>query len=137
MVTMSELLREAAKKGAQRRPSGKREHYIQCACVRLFRYKYPDLQPLLFAIPNGGRRDKVTAAQLSAEGVVAGVSDLILLVKRGPYGGLCIEMKTDKGRQSPAQRAWQQAVEAAGFAYIICRNVDEFDTKVTQFLNQK
>ena len=45
----------------------------------------------------GGSRKK-------AEGLVAGVSDLILLVSRGGFGALCIELKTPKGRQSAAQK---------------------------------
>ena len=38
---------------------------------------------LLFAVPNGGRRDKVTAGRLKAEGVKAGVLDIWLPVARG------------------------------------------------------
>lgn len=38
--------------------------------------------PLLFAIPDGGRRDAVTGAHLKAEGVRAGVPDMFLAVPR-------------------------------------------------------
>ena len=41
---------------------------------------------------NISRTCAVTGARLKAEGVVAGVSDLLLLVPRGKYHGLCIEM---------------------------------------------
>ena len=121
----------------RRRPPHDEEHRLQCACVRWFRYQYPEFRSLLFAVPNGGRRDATTAAKLKMEGVVAGVSDLILLVRRGGYGGLLIEMKTDKGRQSPEQKAWQKAVEAEGYLYKVCRNLDEFIAIITEYLNKK
>lgn len=60
-----------------RRPSRDEEHETQAACVRWFRAAWPGLRGRLFAVPNGGRRDAVTGARLKAEGVVAGVADLI------------------------------------------------------------
>ena len=62
------------------------EHRLQCACVRWFRYQYPHHASLLFAVPNGGRRDAVTGARLKAEGVVAGVADLLLFVPTKQHG---------------------------------------------------
>lgn len=91
-----------------RKPPSDEEHRIQTACVRWFRLKYPHLFARLFAVPNGGRRDGVTGARLKAEGVLAGVADLILLVPNAGYHALLIEMKTPKGRQSESQRAWQR-----------------------------
>lgn len=35
-----------------------REHELQVASVRWFRLQYPEYAPLLFAVPNGGARDK-------------------------------------------------------------------------------
>lgn len=32
--------------------------------------------PVMYAIPNGGRRDAITGARLKAEGVLAGVPDI-------------------------------------------------------------
>lgn len=63
---------------------------------------------------------------MKAEGVVSGVSDLLLLVPSRQYHGLCIEFKTDKGRQSEAQKEWQRAVELQGFCYRVVRSLDEF-----------
>lgn len=110
------------------------ESRIQQGCVRWFRYQYPNLSRLLLAVPNGGRRDKVTASILKAEGVVAGVSDLILLIPSQGYHALCIEMKTAHGRQSPEQKEWQQAVTDAGYKYIVCRNVDDFIESVNTYI---
>ena len=50
----------------------------------------------MFAVPNGCWRNETTAAKLKLEGVLPGVSDLILLLRRGESGALLIEMKTEK-----------------------------------------
>ena len=92
------------------------EHRIQCACVRWFRLQYPRLHERLFAVPNGGGRSKTEAARLVGEGVMPGVSDLILLKPNRQYGALLIEMKTASAssRQSQRQIWWQKAVTADG-----------------------
>lgn len=113
------------------------EHRIQCACVRWFAYQYQQYEGLLFSVPNGGHRDKVTGAMMKAEGVVAGVADLILLVPSKGYHALCIEMKTEKGRQSPEQKAWQKKAEAHGYKYAVCRSLDDFMETVNTYLHQE
>lgn len=111
------------------------ESRIQQACVKWFRYQFPHFARLLFAVPNGGARNAVTAAILKGEGVVAGVADLLLLVPNRHYHGLCIEMKTRTGRQSDNQKEWQKEVESQGYKYIVCRNVDSFIEDVTGYLD--
>ena len=48
---------------------------------------------LLFAIPNGGARDRRTGAVLQGQGVVAGMPDLCLPVPRRPWAACYIELK--------------------------------------------
>lgn len=112
------------------------EHKLQCACVQWFNLQHRDLRGLLFAVPNGGARSKATAGKLKAEGVVPGVADLILLVPKQWAFALCIEMKTDKGRQSPEQKAWQTIVEAQGYRYAVCRSFDDFTRTVNEYLGK-
>lgn len=106
----------------------------QQACVQWFRLQYRDYAILLCAIPNGGRRDKITGAIMKAEGVVAGAADLVLFVPSKGLHGLCIEMKTATGRQSAAQRQWQRAIEAQGYGYVVCRSFDEFRRVIDAYL---
>lgn len=112
------------------------EHRLQCACVRWFRLAYPQHHHNLFAVPNGGYRTPATAAKIKAEGALPGVSDLILLIARGGYHGLLIELKTDKGRQSEAQREWQDLIEADGYKYVVVRSIEEFIKVVTDYINE-
>jgi len=117
------------------------ESKLQIACVTWFRLQYPN--EVLFAIPNGGQRNAITAKILKAEGTLAGVADLFLakvnaspcLIELGEATfGLFIEMKTDKGRQAPSQIEFQKAVEGKGFKYIICRSFDEFKAEIDNYL---
>lgn len=124
----------AAQVKTQRRHPGDEEHRIQCSCVRWFRLKYPQYAHNLFAVPNGGRRDQTTAAKLKAEGVLAGVADLILLRPNAYHGALLIEMKTRTGRQRDSQREWQRLIEADGYKYVICRSLDDFMLAINDYL---
>jgi hypothetical protein len=98
------------------------EHAHQCA---LFcwaannREKWPELE-WMFAIPNGGERNKVVASRLKAEGVKSGVSDIMLPVARRGYLGFFIEMKEPKrGRESEKQAEFGQFVKNNGYLYIV------------------
>lgn len=113
------------------------EHKIQCAIVKWFYYAYPAYRGgCLFAVPNGGQRNIQTAARLKAEGVTSGVADLLLLVARHGFHGLCIEVKTIVGRQSENQKNWQRIIEAQGYRYEIVRSLDEFAELVRWYLNE-
>ena len=113
------------------------ESRLQKSCVMWFRLGYRRFASLLFAVPNGGARSAVTGAILKAEGVVAGVADLLLLVPNSKYHGLCLELKTAKGRQSPSQRQWQQAVEAQGYKYVVVRSFEDFKNTVDSYFEEK
>ena len=141
---------ERAKKqdSAPRMDNGDLEHDLQCDCVKYFRAQYPKLEPLLFAVPNGGFRNKATAGKMKAEGVRAGVSDLLLLVPNKIFHGLCLETKIlrefydgngkfqrKKSYQEPEQKEWQAAVEQQGYMYVVYRTLDEFMHIVDNYLS--
>lgn len=119
------------------------EHDLQTSCVKWFRLKYPKYRLLLFAVPNGAmlhgnRLQRVKQWNyLKSEGAVKGVSDLILLVAKGEFNGLCIEMKTNKksSKQSKEQKDFEAAVINQGYAYVVPRSFEEFVSVVTQYLS--
>lgn len=133
-MNIDEFLKRQGQQPKQRKKPDDEEHRIQVACVRWFRLQYPEYADILFAIPNGGRRDAVTGARLKDEGVIAGVSDLIFLKANRFYGSLCIEMKKPKGEQSQSQKEWQQAVERAGSKYALCFSLNDFMREVKDYL---
>lgn len=99
------------------------EDNLQRSCVKWWDLCLPKSKGLLFAVPNGGNRNVITARILKSTGVRAGVADLILLW-RGTVR--FIELKAPNGKQQPTQKDWQALVEAQGFEYKVIRSFDEF-----------
>lgn len=92
---------------------------------------------LLFAIPNGGQRGIVTAAQLKAEGVRAGVPDLFLAWPTRDAAGLFIEMKKPAGgRVSDTQKAMLTSLAETGYATAICHGWTEAKSTIEQYLGR-
>lgn len=81
----------------------------------------PELE-LLYHVPNGGKRGKLEACRLKAQGVRAGVPDLHLPIARGGYIGLWIEMKTATGRLSEDQRKIIAMLRDEGHRVEVCRS---------------
>lgn len=111
-----------------------READLQSACVRYFRLRWPKLAGVFFAIPNGGSRNPIEARNMKVQGTLSGVADLILLKPSNGYGALCIEMKSESGRQSQSQKEFQSAAQQAGNQYVVCRSFDEFKQSVEEYL---
>jgi VRR-NUC domain len=110
------------------------ESQIQKQCVAWFRLRFPGIEPLFFSVPNGGARNVWTGRVMREEGARAGVADLILLIPKGGYASLCIEMKTAKGKQSAAQVAFMELARKMRNKYVVCRSFDEFQKEVNEYL---
>lgn len=92
---------------------------------------------LLFAIPNGGLRNKAVAAQLKAEGVRAHVPDIFLPVARGPWHGLFIELKKPGGVVAPGQTLMIEALLKQGYGACVCIGWDRAKEVIISYLNWK
>ncbi len=82
----------------------------------------------LFAIPNGGRRDKREAARLKRSGVKAGVLDLNLPIKDRTGATLWVEMKAPKphdARVTQSQRDWITKMRRLGHRAEVCYGWDD------------
>lgn len=110
------------------------ESKIQIACVNWFGYQYPQLHAVFYSVPNGGKRTLTEAKILKAEGVKAGVADLILNFPNKDFTFLAIEMKTENGKQTTNQKNWQKEIEKLGAKYVLCRNITEFITEINNYL---
>lgn len=111
------------------------EDSLQIACVRWFSMQYPQYAPLLHHSPNGGWRNLREAARFKAMGTKAGFPDLFFCYPTGSVNGLFIELKTAKGRQSEAQKRWEDACTRVWYLYKIVRSFDEFVEVMTEYMN--
>ncbi len=68
-------------------------------------------------MPNGGKRDKATAAVLKRQGVKAGVPDIMLPAARAGYHGLYIELKAGENTTTKKTKRVVRVSAAAGLLY--------------------
>ena len=98
------------------------EHVEQREFVSWFRKRYRPTR--IFAIPNGGARNKAVGANLKVEGVSPGVPDLFI-----PAWRVWIEMKTLTGRASDAQTDWAVYLEGCGYQVWFCQGCEAAQKK--------
>ena len=100
-----------------------REGQEQAALMREIELRYPLVFELIYHVPNGGHRVKAVASKLKAQGVKAGVPDLVLPMARGGYFGLYIEFKAtiDPAPVSPSQSACLRRLNDQGYLAVVCR----------------
>ena len=114
------------------------EDVLQMSCRTWFDLRYPHLKMLLHHSPNEGllvnkARD---GAKRKAMGVRAGFPDFIFLYPSKGVPFLCLELKTETGRQSHAQKNYQQLVESVGAKYCIVRSFVEFVQSIEEYINE-
>jgi hypothetical protein len=102
------------------------EHVIQISIVDYLRHALRGLPATFYAVPNGGRRDAREAGRLFAEGVRAGVADIVVQYMAGERVVVVgLEVKAPKGAQSKTQKEWQPEFEAAGGVYAVVRSIED------------
>ncbi len=86
----------------------------------------------VFAVSNGwGKMTAMQAKRAKLEGILPGVSDLILLLPNKRVYFIEIKNPNGKGRQSPYQRQFEENVRALGHDYLVWDNFKQ----VEQFIN--
>ena len=107
------------------------EDVIQAQIFKFYHNKFctklSDVPHIIFSVPNGGLRNKREALKLKATGLVAGVSDLIIINEKEV---LFIEVKKLKGKQSERQLLFENKVKALGYRYLIVRSLEDFKTQL-------
>lgn len=97
--------------------------------------KYPELE-LAYAVPNGGSRHPLEAANLKRQGVKPGVPDICLPVPRGDYAGLYLELKRGTGgKVSENQKWWIEKLKGQGYKAVVCAGFDEASKAVLNYMN--
>lgn len=123
------------KPSGSKRKIGHEEDDIQANFFNLVPVMLPKIpDKLLYAVPNGGKRQAFEATRLKKQGVKSGVADVILQIPHNGFGCLCIEFKTATGKQSDEQIAFEKETTAAGNKYVICRTAIEAIEVIKEYL---
>jgi hypothetical protein len=101
--------------------------------IALHERQYPALR-LFFHVANGGKRPKGEAGKMRGLGQRAGVPDLFLLVPRGHFHGLAIELKAPGGRATNGQLLWIGALREHGYCAEICQGWEQARTVIEKYL---
>ena len=106
------------------------EHSLQVQLLAEFEVrKARDVN--ILALPNAGHRSLRMGARMKAEGLQAGAADLLVMLPGGKVAWL--ELKTDKGRQSLAQKGFEAKCKRLDHPYALARTLDEAIAVLTQW----
>lgn len=90
---------------------------------------------LLAAVPNSAPKGHTTAAYFRAEGLRPGYPDLLLDVAAGPYHGLRLELKRQRGgRIEPEEAEWHVKLRARGYAVAVPCGCDAAEIIIERYL---
>ena len=90
----------------------------------------------MYAIPNGGERNKIVAARLKAEGVKAGTPDTHLPVGNSEHKSLYIEMKKVTGTLCVVQKERIERLRHYGNAVAVCYSWEEAVVEIITYITK-
>lgn len=105
------------------------ESKIQSECFiwynNNFCLKFHNPRGMMFSVPNElGGKNKISTALARSTGLMAGVSDTIIILPNSKF--IFVEFKTQTGKQSEKQKEFEERVKKHGYDYFIIRSVEEF-----------
>lgn len=112
------------------------ERKFQSICFQWFYNTYPHLRGLLYHVPNGEKRDPITANLLKGAGVIAGIPDLVFHYRAKTY---FFELKNEdgKGRLSEDQKKIHKQLDAQRFLVWVVSDFDSFKYLIESIINDK
>lgn len=111
------------------------ESAFQIAVVRFLR----SLGYQVFSVPNGTRLKPSQARIAKAEGLMAGVADLVIMLPKGQIVFVELKNPNGKGCQSGAQKEFQLCCKSLGFEYKIWNSweeVESFTNRTAQLMRE-
>ena len=114
------------------------EHEIQKSFFQFLSID-PKFKPLIsrkaiIAIPNGGKRNIITAIKLKKEGVTPGVFDVFCTIAKGPYHGLWIEFKAGYNKLTDEQKLFSIYRSEDDFKCVVCYSAEEAIAELNNYL---
>ena len=141
------------------------EHEQQALVIawcELHKHRIPELE-FIFAVPNGSNKSRAQAGKMRAEGLKAGVPDLVLpvsvtkqhelpdgTVEHESYGALYIEMKSETVKigadgkaktvrtyPTPEQRRWHEGLRRIGNKVVVCHTAEDAQWQILRYLGKE
>ena len=111
----------------------------QCRLVAGLRKCWKDLPDterlIVFAIPNGGKRNAMEGANLKAQGVKAGIPDLCIILPNKTV--IWVEMKAKDGHLSDAQEEMHKHMNALRHDVITAYSAEDAINRLERVLNER
>ena len=98
--------------------------------------KYPMLNMLHCSL-NGVKLSATQARIAKAQGMLSGVPDLLLPMKKNGHHGLYIEMKSEKGRLTENQQWFLSNAESLGYKTAVCYSAKEAIDAIESYYSDK
>jgi hypothetical protein len=111
----------------------KTESKIQQEAIMHIWNTMPETRLCLFHVPNGMFTNAREGAKFKAQGVIAGVPDLVFVWNGKTH---YIEVKTEKGRLSEQQKALHQKWAEQGVIVNVVRSSEEIISIVSELVQQ-
>jgi hypothetical protein len=111
------------------------EAKIQADCFLWFNNSFPHLRGLLYHVPNGEKRDPVTANKLKAMGVVAGIPDIVFHYRARTY--FFEFKKPETGKASKAQKKVHEALDKQRFIVWLVDSIEAFQYLIKSIIEDE
>lgn len=109
------------------------EDHMQAMFVKFVRERKPEI--LMFNIPNGSKKSLAGAYLFKATGLMAGVADLFVAHPTDKWGGLFIELKHGRNKQTPVQVQFGADIRKAGYQYVVCTSLSGCEEQLFDYLS--
>lgn len=118
----------------ENKDSKETEGRLQAECFQWFNNTFPNLRGLLYHVPNGEKRDPVTANLLKAKGVVAGIPDLVFHYRAKTYF-LEVKKPDGKGALSKEQKFIHKQLDTQRFIIWIFNDFETFKKLIQNIIS--
>jgi VRR-NUC domain len=92
---------------------------------------------LYYHVPNERKASMAQLSRLKAQGVLSGVSDVVLPLRSSGFSGVYCELKKAKGSPSPEQKQFLTGVANEGYLAIIVNDIETFKRVFTAYLDER
>lgn len=92
---------------------------------------------LFYHCPNERKASVAQLSRLKAQGVLSGVSDVVLPLRSGEFCGVYCELKAKGGSPSQEQKDFLNGVANEGYLAIIVNDLETFKSVFSYYLEQR